>query len=145
MKKGFLFVLLLYIGVSAVAAEPSEAMVPQFLAGTLGGYAGGALGAFTVSRAFAAGATGWEALSRAILGAVVGFAGGTVVGSSLGVVIVSQLIGVEGSVGRCFLGAAAGTGMVFGIGFILRRPEFVPYAAPPIAAAGATAGFNRGG
>lgn len=135
---------LLVMGAPALTAGPEDAILPEFLAGTLGGYAGAAIGAYTLSWAFSLGATGWDALARVILGAFLGFAGGTIVGSSLGVIAAGSLFGVEGNVGLCFLGAAAGTGVVFGIAIALDIPETVLPFAPPIAAAGATAGFNVG-
>ncbi|HDS28975.1 MAG TPA: hypothetical protein ENN96_00660, partial [Candidatus Acetothermia bacterium] len=79
MRTRGLLLVLLWVTVTTIAVQAGRSTGAQFLAGTLGGYAGGALGAFTVSRAFSAGATGWESLSRAILGAFVGLAGGTVV------------------------------------------------------------------
>ncbi len=135
---------LVLAGVSAFAAQPENAVLPEFLAGTLGGYAGAVIGAYTLSWAFASGATGWDALARAILGAFLGFTGGTVVGSSLGVIVAGSLFGIDGNIGLCFLGAAAGTGVALGIGISLQIPENVLPFAPPLAAAGATAGFNVG-
>jgi len=144
-RMAVLALALLVMGAPALTAGPEDAILPEFLAGTLGGYAGAALGAYTLSWAFSlGGATGWDALARVILGAFLGFAGGTIVGSGLGVIAAGSLLGVEGNVGLCFLGAAAGTGVVFGIGIALDIPETVLPFAPPIAAAGATAGFNVG-
>ncbi|QAA76101.1 MAG: hypothetical protein BIP78_0335 [Candidatus Bipolaricaulis sibiricus] len=136
--------VLALVGASAVAVEPQDAVLLEFLAGTAGGYAGAALGAYTLAWAFSFGATGWEALGRAILGAFLGFAGGTIGGSSLGVIAIGSWLGVEGNVGLAFLGAAAGTGAAFGLGFALQLPETILPFAPPAAAAGATAGFNVG-
>lgn len=129
---------------AAVAARPEDAVLPEFLAGTLAAYAGGIIGAYTLSAAFAAGAQGWGALAAAILGAVLGYTGGTILGSSLGVIGAGALLGVEGNVGLCFLGAAGGTGVMVGIGLAFEFPETVFLLAPPVAAAGATAGFNVG-
>lgn len=67
-----------------LAAAPRDAVFFEFLVGTVGGYAGAAVGAIALSWAFSTGATGWDALARTILGAFLGFAGGTIVGSSLG-------------------------------------------------------------
>lgn len=128
----------------AVAARPQDAVVLELVGGTVGGYAGSALGALTLSWAFSRGATGWDALARAIFGAFIGFAGGTIVGSSLGVIAVGSWMGVEGNVGLTFVGASAGTGAMLGIGFALELPETILRLAPPVAAAGATAGFNTG-
>ena len=136
--------VLALVGASASAVEPQDAVLLEFLAGTAGGYAGAALGAYTLAWAFAAGATGWDALGRAILGAFLGFTGGTIVGSSLGVIAAGSLLGIDGNIGLCFLGAAAGTGIAFGIGIAFNISETSLPLAPPIAAAGATAGFNVG-
>lgn len=144
VRTGILVLVLILLGVCVTAAEIQDAIVPQLLVGTLAGYAGGAAGAFALAHVFAAGATGWDALARAILGAFVGLAGGTVVGSSLGVMTVGHFRGMEGSIGLCFLGAIAGTGTAFGVGISFRVPELVPYFAAPAAAVGATAGFNHG-
>ena len=127
-----------------LAAPPEQAVIPQLLVGTLAGYAGGAAGALALSRLFTIGATGWESLARGIFGAFVGFAGGTIVGSSLGVIAVGSWLGVQGNVGLTFVGAAAGTGVAFGVGIALRIPETILPFAPPVAAAGATAGFSVG-
>jgi len=129
-------------GASGLAARSEEAIFPEFLAGTLGGYVGAFLGANTLSWALSSGATGWDALSRAILGAYVGFAAGAVVGSALGVIGTAALLGVEGNVGLCLLGAAAGTGGILIFGFSLQIPEAVLPVGPAIAAVCATAGFN---
>lgn len=142
MQRMVLLLLVLLVGASAFAAQPEDVILPELLAGTLGGYAGAAIGAHTLSWAFSLGATGWDALARGILGAFLGFAGGTAVGSSLGVIAVGWLFGIEGNVGLCFLGAATGTGTVFGIGISLDILETILPIAPPIAAAGAMAGFN---
>lgn len=127
-----------------LAAAPRDAVFFEFLAGTVGGYAGAAVGAIALSWAFSTGATGWDALARTILGAFLGFAGGTIVGSSLGVIAGGSLMGVDGNMGLTFLGAAAGTGVMFGIGIGLQIPEAILPLAPPVAAAAATAGFNVG-
>ncbi len=145
MPKIFIVALaLLLAGGSAFAVQPEDVVLPEFLAGTLGGYAGAVIGAYTLSWAFAAGATGWDALGRAIFGAFLGFTGGTVVGSSLGVIVAGSLLGIDGNIGLCFLGAAAGTGVGFGIGIAFNISETVLPLTPPIAAAGATVGFNVG-
>ncbi len=143
MRKIFIVVLALaLVSASAFAAQPEDAVLPEFLVGTLGGYAGAVIGAYTLSWAFAAGATGWDALGRAIFGAFLGFTGGTIVGSSLGVIVAGSLFGIDGNIGLCFLGAAAGTGVAFGIGLAFNISEISLPLAPPIAAAAATAGFN---
>ncbi len=145
MRKIFIVVLTLaLVSASALAARPEDAVLPEFLAGTLAGYGGAFVGAVTLSWAFSAGATGWDALGRAILGAFLGFAGGTILGSSLGVITAGALLGIEGNVALCFLGASGGTGVAFGLGLGLGIPETILPLAPPIAAAGATAGFNVG-
>lgn len=141
---GVVILALVVAGTSALGARPEDSILLEFAGGTLGGYAGAALGAMTLSWAFSLGATGWDALARTILGAFVGFAGGTILGSSLGVIAVGSWMGVEGNIGLCFLGAAAGTGATFGIGISLGIPETILPVAPPMAAAGATAGFNVG-
>lgn len=135
---------LVIVSTPVLAVRPEDAIIPEFLGGTLGGYAGAALGALTLSWAFSLGATGWDGLARAILGAFIGFAGGTIVGSSLGVIAVGSWMGVEGNIGLTFLGATAGTGAMLGIGIALQIPETILPLAPPVAAAGATAGFNAG-
>ncbi|MBC7220648.1 hypothetical protein H5T55_04155 [Candidatus Bipolaricaulota bacterium] len=145
MRKIFIVVLALaFVSVWAFAAQPEDAVLPEFLVGTLGGYAGAVIGVYTLSWAFAAGATGWEALGRAIFGAFLGFTGGTIVGSSLGVIVAGSLFGIDGNIGLCFLGAAAGTGVAFGMGLAFNISEISLPFAPPIAAAAATAGFNAG-
>jgi len=127
-----------------LAARPEAVAAVEFLAGTVGGYAAGTLGAVTLSSAFAAGSTGWESLARAILGAVVGFSAGTIVGSSLGVIGAASLFGVEGNVGLCFLGAASGTGMMLLISLAFESSDSIFPLAPPVAAACAVAGFTLG-
>jgi len=145
MRKIAVTMLALVIASTPVlAARPEDAMFLEFVGGTLGGYAGAALGAITLSWAFSLGATGWESLARVILGAFLGFTGGTIVGSSLGVIAVGSAMGVQGNVGLTFLGASAGTGLVFGVGISFQAVETVLPFAPPIAAAAATAGFNVG-
>lgn len=139
-----LVLVALLAGAPGLAREPRDAILPEFLAGTLGGYAGAVIGAYTLSWAFSLGATGWDSLARVIFGAFLGFAGGTVVGSSLGVIAAGSLLGIEGNIGLCFLGAAAGTGATFGVGISLGIPETILPFAPPLAAAGAIAGFNVG-
>ena len=136
--------LALLVGASAFAAQPEDVILPEILVGTLGGYAGAAIGAYTLSWAFSYGATGWDALARGILGAFLGVAGGTAVGSSLGVIATGWFFGIEGNAGLCFLCAAVGTGTVFGIGISLDILETILPIAPPIAAAGAMVGFNTG-
>jgi len=132
------------VGSVALAVEPEDAVPTELLLGTAGGYAGALVGASTLSWAFSAGATGWDALARAIFGAFVGFTGGTIVGSSLGVLAAGGLFGIEGNIGLCFLGAAGGMGAALGIGLALDISETIFPFAPPIAAAAATAGFNVG-
>lgn len=133
-----------------VSAAPALAEVPrytvalEFLGGTVGGYAGGLWGRWLFPGPSPQGATGWESLVRVILGAYLGFFGGSIAGASLGVIGVGALLGVEGNVGLAVLGAAAGTGLSFGIGFSLQVPEAVLPFGPLLAAAGATAGFNVG-
>lgn len=145
MRKMIMLVLALFLASApTLARQPADALLPEFLAGTLAGYAGGAIGAYALSWAFSAGATGWDALARAILGAFVGFSGGTILGASLGVIGAGSLLGIEGNVGLCFLGAAAGTGVVMGVGIAFSIAETTLPLAPPIAAAAATAGFNVG-
>ncbi|HNR24303.1 MAG TPA: hypothetical protein PKG50_02595 [Candidatus Bipolaricaulis anaerobius] len=144
MKRMVVLGLVLLVGGSVWAAQPEDAILPEFLVGTLGGYAGAVIGAQTLAWVFAAGATGWDALARTIFGAFLGFAGGTIVGSGVGVIVAGSALGVEGDVGLCFLGAAGGTGAAFGIGFAFDISETAIPFAPPLAAALATAGFNVG-
>jgi len=140
-----LFVVVSLAGAPALAAWPESAVVPiELLAGTAGGYAGGFLGAMTLSWAFAVGSTGWDSLARAILGAFLGYTGGTIVGSSVGVIGAATVLGVEGDIAHCFLGAAAGTGLVIGLGVAFEIPQGIFPLTPPVAAAVATAGFNAG-
>lgn len=136
--------------VALVSSAPALAEVPRYtvalelVGGAVGGYAGGALGALALSWALSQGATGWESLVGVIVGAYLGFFGGSIAGASLGVIGVGALLGVEGNVGLAVLGAAAGTGVSFGIGFTLQVPEAVLPFGPLLAAAGATAGYNSG-
>ncbi|MCX7750232.1 MAG: hypothetical protein N2320_01490 [Candidatus Bipolaricaulota bacterium] len=131
-------------GFPAMAEVPRHTVALEFVGGAVGGYAGGALGALALSWALSRGYTGWESLVRVILGAYLGFFGGSIAGASLGVIGVGTLLGVEGNVGLTVLGAAVGTGLSFGIGFTLQVPEAVLPFGPLLSAAGATAGFNVG-
>lgn len=133
---------LLVAGPTVLAVRPEDAIVPELLAGTVGGYGGAVLGATTLAWAFSLGATGWESIVRVILGGYLGFYAGTVVGSSLGVVAAGALFGVEGNVRLAFLGAAVGTAGAFGVAFSFQTPETILPFAPVAAAVGATAGFN---
>lgn len=140
--------VLLALGFEAVAAwpaQPDDAVLPEFLMGTICGYAGGVGGAYFLAWMFISGAeTLGEALGYAILGALLGFTGGTIVGASLGVMGAGWWLGIEGNVGLCFLGATAGTGVAFGIGLAFNLGEITLFLTPPMAAAGATMGFNVG-
>lgn len=132
----------LVVAPTALAARPEDAVVLELIAGTVGGYAGAFVGATALSWALSRGTTGWESKWRAILGGFLGFYGGTVVGSSLGVIAAGSLLGVEGSVGLAFLGAAVGTGGMFGLAFSLHITETLLPFTPVVTAAAATAGFN---
>ncbi len=138
----------LAIGLLAVAAwpaQPEEAVIPEFLVGTLGGYVGGIGGAYVLAWLFASGArTLGEALGYGILGAILGFTGGTILGASLGVIGTGWVLGIEGNVELCFWGATAGTGLAFGLGMAFNWGEIGVFLVSPVAAAGATAGFNVG-
>lgn len=135
---------LMVVSMPVAAVPPEDAVFLEFVGGTMGGYAGAALGAITLSWAFSLGSTGWDSLARVILGAFLGFAGGTIVGSSLGVIAVGSAMGIHGNVGLAFLGASAGTGLAFGVGISFQIAEIALPFAPPVAAAGAVAGFNVG-
>ncbi len=144
--RAILFVVLALgvVAVSAFPAQPEDAVLAEFLVGTVCSFAGGVGGAYVLAWAFAAGETGWEAFGRAIVGAILGYTGGTILGASLGVAATGTLLGIEGNIGLCFLGATAGTGIAFGIGFALNLGDPAFFFIPPFAAAGATAGFNVG-
>lgn len=133
---------ILVVAPAALAARPEDGILPELIAGTVGGYGGAFLGATTLAWVFSLGSTGWESLVLVIVGAYLGFYGGTVVGSSLGVIAAGSLLGMEGNVGLTFLGAAVGTGGMFGVAFSLQIPETLLPFTPVIAAAAATAGFN---
>ena len=138
-----LFIVVGLAGAPALAAWPEDVAVPiELLAGTAGGYVGAFLGSVTLSWALSAGSTGWDSLARAILGAFLGYTGGTIVGSSVGVIGAAAILGVEGDVAHCFLGAAAGTGLVIGLGVAFEIPQGIFPFTPPVAAAVATAGFH---
>lgn len=128
----------------ALGASDELAVSLEFAAGTLCAYAAGAVGAMVLSPVFAAGAQGWESLSRRILGAVVGFGVGSVIGSSFGVIGVATLFESDGEVWSCVLGATAGTGLVLGVSVAFEATDRIFPFAPPIAALGAVIGFNTG-
>ncbi len=144
VRIGVVGLALLVAGAPALAQVPRYTVAAELVGGVLGGYAGGALGALALSWALSVGYTGWEALARVIVGAYLGFFGGSIAGASLGVIGVGTLLGIEGNVPLAVLGAATGTGLSFGIGFSLQVPEMVLPFGPLLSAAGATAGFNVG-
>ncbi|MGC9530623.1 MAG: hypothetical protein ACP5G2_08515 [Candidatus Bipolaricaulaceae bacterium] len=127
---------------AAIAGQASDPVVPQLLAGTAGGYLGGAVGAYALAAVLSAGAQGWDSLARAIFGAVLGYTGGAILGASGGVIWVGSLYGVQGDIPLCVLGAAAGSGLSLGGGLAVGWPHSFMLLAPPAAAAGATAGFH---
>jgi hypothetical protein len=128
--------------VPLLGATPGWAVAVEAAAGTACGYAAGYAGAVTLSSVFAAGQTGWESLSRRILGAVAGFCAGTVAGSSLGVIGAGTLLGIEGDVGLCVLASAAGTGAVLGVSIAFATTDRIFPFAPVIAALAGALGFN---
>jgi hypothetical protein len=146
MRKTVVAMLLLALcSVSVLAARPEVAIGVEFLAGSLGAYAVASVGARVLSVVFPLGSTGGESLSRAILGAVVGFSAGSIAGSGLGVIATGSLFEVKGDVGMCFLGASAGTGAMLLLSVLFESTDSIlPLFAPPIAAACAVAGYNLG-
>lgn len=146
MRKIMLLILLLALSSAPVLAMPPEVVIgTEFLAGSLGAYALASVGARALSVVFPLGSTGWESLSRAILGAVVGFSAGSIAGSGLGVIATGSLFEAKGDVGMCFLGASVGAGGVLLLSVLLDSTDSIlPLFAPPIAAACAVAGYNLG-
>ncbi len=126
------------------AAQPRDAVWSEFLVGTLAGYALGIGGMFGVSAIASAGCDGgWECFGRAIVGALIGYTGGSAVGASLGVWATGNAYGVEGNVALCFLGGMGGALTSAAAALFMEVPELL-VVVPPAAAAGATAGFNVG-
>jgi len=123
--------------------EVIEPVVPQLIVGTLAGYGLGLVGAHGLAALFMVDCQGWECLGRGLLGAGLGYLGGSALGASLGVWVTGSLLGAEGNIGLCFLGGFTGAGTLMGLGFVLELPA-VFYLVPPAAAAGATAGYNAG-
>ncbi len=135
-------VLVVVLGMAGWAMEYRDPTIWQFTAGTLGGYALGIGGAYGLSALLTADCTGWDCLGRALVGAFVGYTGGTVLGATGGVWAASAVLGVEGNLGLCFLGAVGGTGASVGLALAIQIPELL-WLGPPAAAAGATAGYNH--
>ncbi len=133
--------LLAWWGPSCAGMEATDPVVPQFIVGTLAGYVGGFGGAYALSGLLMGDCSGWECLGRAILGAVIGFTGGTTLGAFGGVWATGAILEAEGNLGLCFLGAVGGTGAVVGFGFVVQLPELL-WLAAPAASAGATGGYN---
>ncbi len=143
-KLGVGIVIVALVAGGVWAAEPQEAVRSEFWVGTLAGYAVGIGGMFGVSALASAGCDGgWECFGRAIVGAFLGYTGGSAVGASLGVWATGNAYGVEGNVALCFLGGVGGAATSAGLALLVEIPELL-VLVPPAAAAGATAGFNVG-
>jgi len=130
-------------GLDGRGMEMVDPTVPQFIVGTLAGYGLGVAGAYGLATLLTVDCEGWDCLGRALLGAGLGYLGGSALGASLGVWATGSLLGFEGNVGLCFLGGFTGAGALLGLGFVLELPAAF-YLVPPAAAAGATAGYNAG-
>jgi len=135
-------VLVVLSGTAGWGMEGRDPVIWQFAAGTLGGYALGIGGAYGLATLLTVDCTGWECLGRAIVGAFIGYTGGTVLGATGGVWAASAALGVEGNLGLSFLGAVGGTGVSLGLALTVQIPELL-WLGPPAAAAGATAGYNH--
>ncbi len=143
-KIGVGIVIIALLSGGVWAAVPEDAVRSEFWVGTLTGYAVGIGGLFGVSAIVSAGCGGgWECFGRAILGALIGYTGGSAVGASLGVWATGNAYGVDGNVTLCFLGGMGGAATSAALGLIVGVPELL-VLVPPAAAAGATAGFNVG-
>lgn len=138
----FLATAVAVLGAVGVAARPEDAVAPELLVGTLAGYAGGFAGA-QVASAIVAWA-GWGTIGGNLAGigaGYVGYAVGSTLGAGLGVVLTGQALGASGDVVIGFLGSSLGTGIAFGIAAAVDW-EWAFWIGAPLAAAGATLGFN---
>lgn len=114
----------------------------EFLAGTVLGYAGGFLGAqLGAAVANLAGLGLIDGVLGPVLCAYAGYAAGSTVGAWLGVTWTGLFLGVTGDPLRSFLGAGLGTGLAFLLASFIDW-EWALYAAPPLAALGASLAFG---
>ncbi|MGQ9699869.1 MAG: hypothetical protein ACUVQS_02225 [Candidatus Bipolaricaulaceae bacterium] len=146
MKRA-LWVMVILVGLCGTpvwARTPEEAVLPEWVVGTLAGYAGGMAGALILGSLFAAG-TGdfWEQLGLILVGVLLGYTGGAGLGASFGVITTGSFLGVQGNVGLAYLGGVGAAALAAAFSIALDLEAFL-WLVPPAAAAGATLGFNVG-
>lgn len=141
---GVVVILVGLCGSPLWARTPEEAVLPEWVVGTLAGYAGGMAGALILGSLFAAGAEGsWEQLGLILFGVLLGYTGGAGLGASFGVITTGSVLGVQGNVGLAHLGGVSAAALAAELSIALNLEALV-WLVPPVAAAGATLGFNVG-